>query len=33
MVLLDASLMELYKSGVVTAEEARKHAEDPKKFV
>ena len=32
MVLLDASLMELYKNGVITVEEARKNAEDPKKF-
>jgi twitching motility protein PilT len=32
MVLLDASLMELYKNGVVTVEEARRNAEDPRKF-
>jgi twitching motility protein PilT len=33
MVLLEASLLDLVKRGVVAPEEARQHAEDPKKFI
>ncbi len=32
MSLLDDSLFELVKSGQVRKEDARKHAEDPKRF-
>jgi twitching motility protein PilT len=33
MVLLEASLLDLVKRGIVAPEEARQHAEDPKKFI